>query len=109
MQRFYVETLGCPKNDVDSDKLVGALLVGRKPNLPTYPVCVECKARGVSCVMVAGGVPCLGPITQAGRAEAFAERLQQVLRSGVPLKRLAVSCGLERGAGRPGAASAPWR
>jgi len=25
-QRFYIETLGCPKNDVDSDKLVGALL-----------------------------------------------------------------------------------
>ena len=25
-QRFYVETLGCPKNDVDSDKLVGALV-----------------------------------------------------------------------------------
>jgi len=24
-QRFYVETLGCPKNDVDSHKLVGAL------------------------------------------------------------------------------------
>ncbi len=24
-QRFYIETLGCPKNDVDSDKLVGAL------------------------------------------------------------------------------------
>jgi ribosomal protein S12 methylthiotransferase len=26
VQRFYVETLGCPKNDVDSDKLVGALV-----------------------------------------------------------------------------------
>src|SRR6478609_5909176 len=26
VQRFYIETLGCPKNDVDSDKLVGALL-----------------------------------------------------------------------------------
>lgn len=26
MQRFYVETLGCPKNDVDSDKIVGTLL-----------------------------------------------------------------------------------
>ena len=25
-QRFYVETLGCPKNAVDSDKLVGTLL-----------------------------------------------------------------------------------
>lgn len=26
-QRFYVETLGCPKNQVDSDKLVGTLLL----------------------------------------------------------------------------------
>jgi ribosomal protein S12 methylthiotransferase len=26
VQRFYVETLGCPKNDVDSDKLIGALV-----------------------------------------------------------------------------------
>ena len=25
-QRFYVETLGCPKNQVDSDKLIGNLL-----------------------------------------------------------------------------------
>ena len=25
-QRFYIETLGCPKNQVDSDKLVGSLL-----------------------------------------------------------------------------------
>ena len=25
-QRFYVQTLGCPKNDVDSDKIVGTLL-----------------------------------------------------------------------------------
>jgi ribosomal protein S12 methylthiotransferase len=27
-ERFYVETLGCPKNQVDSDKLVGTLLAG---------------------------------------------------------------------------------
>ncbi|MEI6630717.1 MAG: MiaB/RimO family radical SAM methylthiotransferase, partial [Actinomycetota bacterium] len=26
MQRFYIETLGCPKNQVDSDKLMGTLL-----------------------------------------------------------------------------------
>ncbi len=25
-RRFYLETLGCPKNQVDSDKLVGTLL-----------------------------------------------------------------------------------
>jgi ribosomal protein S12 methylthiotransferase len=31
-QRFYIETLGCPKNDVDSDKLIGALLAdGMEP------------------------------------------------------------------------------
>ena len=29
-------------------------------------VCVECKLRGISCVMVAHGTPCMGPITQAG-------------------------------------------
>ena len=36
--------------------------------------------------------------TQAGRQKAFAQRLQQVQASGVALQRLAVSCGLERGA-----------
>ena len=31
-QRFYVETLGCPKNQVDSDKLVGTLVAdGMQP------------------------------------------------------------------------------
>ena len=25
-QQFYVETLGCPKNQVDSDKIIGTLL-----------------------------------------------------------------------------------
>lgn len=61
-----IEVRGCPVNKLQLLELVGALLAGRKPNLPTYSVCIECKARGVSCVMVAGGVPCLGPVTQAG-------------------------------------------
>ncbi len=31
-QRFYIETLGCPKNQVDSDKLIGMLLAdGMQP------------------------------------------------------------------------------
>jgi sulfhydrogenase subunit delta len=29
-------------------------------------VCVECKLRGTNCVMVAQGIPCMGPITHAG-------------------------------------------
>ena len=45
--------------------------------------------------------------TQAGRQGAFAQRLQQVQASGVSLKRLAVSCGLERGAGAKTATDAP--
>ena len=42
--------------------------------------------------------------TRIGRGKAFAARLQQVLASGVPLRRLAVSCGLEHDG--PGPASA---
>ena len=37
--------------------------------------------------------------TQAGRQSAFEARLSQLKASGVPLQRLAISCGLERGAG----------
>ena len=46
--------------------------------------------------------------TQIGRQGAFAERLAQVQASGVPLQRLAVSCGLEHGAqGRAHASQIP--
>jgi Fe-S-cluster-containing hydrogenase component 2 len=37
--------------------------------------------------------------TQVGRQDAFAERLSQVRAAGVPLRRLAVSCGLEPATG----------
>ena len=43
-----------------------ALLNGRPPRLPSTSVCFECKARGTTCVMVAHGTPCLGPVTQSG-------------------------------------------
>ena len=29
-------------------------------------MCTECKLRGVTCVVVAEGIPCLGPVTHAG-------------------------------------------
>ena len=41
-------------------------LNGRRPNVPAYSECFECKRRGTVCVMVARGTPCLGPVTQAG-------------------------------------------
>ena len=64
--RVDFELRGCPINKVQLLETVSAFLHGRKPNVPTYSVCEECKRRGVVCVMVAHGTPCLGPVTQAG-------------------------------------------
>jgi coenzyme F420-reducing hydrogenase gamma subunit len=61
-----LELRGCPISKAQLLETVLALLNGRPPRLPTTSVCVECKARGTSCVMVARGTPCLGPVTQAG-------------------------------------------
>lgn len=60
------ELRGCPINKYQLIEVVSAYLNDRKPNIPRYSVCIECKERGNVCVMVASGVPCLGPVTQAG-------------------------------------------
>ncbi len=60
------ELRGCPINKYQLLELVNALLNGRKPNIPPYSVCIECKRRGTVCVMVSRGLACLGPVTQAG-------------------------------------------
>jgi coenzyme F420-reducing hydrogenase gamma subunit len=60
------EVNGCPINKMQILEVLTALLVGRPPRLPSYSVCMECKRRGTVCVMVARGLPCLGPLTQAG-------------------------------------------
>jgi coenzyme F420-reducing hydrogenase gamma subunit len=60
------ELRGCPINKYQLLDAINALLNGRKPNVPPYSVCIECKRRGTVCVMVAEGTPCLGPVTQAG-------------------------------------------
>jgi sulfhydrogenase subunit delta len=60
------ELRGCPINKEQLLEAISAFLHGRKPNIPPYSVCMECKRRGSVCVMVAHGTPCLGPVTQAG-------------------------------------------
>ncbi len=60
------ELRGCPINHNQLLELLVALLVGRRPNIPTHSLCVECKRRGLPCVMVTRGEPCLGPVTQTG-------------------------------------------
>ena len=60
------ELQGCPINKHQLLEVIGAAVAERKPNVPSYSVCVECKRRGNVCVMVAHGTPCLGPVTHAG-------------------------------------------
>ena len=60
------ELHGCPVDRRQLLEVLGALLVGRKPNIPAHSVCFECKQRHNVCVVVAHGTPCLGPVTRAG-------------------------------------------
>jgi len=60
------ELRGCPIDKQQLIEVISAFLNGRKPNAPQHSVCFDCKRRGLVCVMVAHGTPCLGPVTQAG-------------------------------------------
>lgn len=60
------ELRGCPINKYQLIEVISAFLNNRKPNIPSYSVCVECKRSGNVCVMVSTGTPCLGPVVQAG-------------------------------------------
>ena len=60
------ELRGCPIDKRQLLEVIGAFLAGRSPEIPSHSVCVECKMRGATCVTVARGIPCLGPVTHAG-------------------------------------------
>jgi sulfhydrogenase subunit delta len=60
------ELQGCPVDKHQLLEVIAAFLADRRPAIPSYSVCVECKRRGNVCVMVAHGTPCLGPVTHAG-------------------------------------------
>jgi sulfhydrogenase subunit delta len=64
--RVDFELRGCPIAKAQLLEVLGAFLHHRRPNIPTFSVCLECKRRGTVCVMAAQGTPCLGPVTQAG-------------------------------------------
>jgi coenzyme F420-reducing hydrogenase gamma subunit len=60
------ELHGCPIDKRQLLEVVTAFVAGRRPQIPSTSVCAECKRRGVVCVTVAHGTPCLGPVTHAG-------------------------------------------
>jgi coenzyme F420-reducing hydrogenase gamma subunit len=61
-----LELRGCPIDKGQLLEAITAYLAGRKPDVPDTSVCTECKRRGTTCVLVADGTPCLGPVTHAG-------------------------------------------
>jgi len=60
------ELQGCPIDRRQLLEVLTAELAGRRPVIPGHTVCQQCKGRGTVCLMVAGGTPCLGPVTRAG-------------------------------------------
>jgi coenzyme F420-reducing hydrogenase gamma subunit len=60
------ELRGCPIDTRQLVELLTATAVGRRPQLPSEAVCVECKRAGRVCVMVARGEACLGPLISTG-------------------------------------------
>ncbi len=64
--RVDFELWGCPIDKGQLLRVITDLLAGVRPRLSADSVCIECKRRGNVCVMVARGVPCLGPVTRTG-------------------------------------------
>jgi coenzyme F420-reducing hydrogenase gamma subunit len=60
------ELQGCPIDKRQLLEVITAFLTGRRPQIASHSVCIECKRRGTVCVMVSKGIPCLGPVTHAG-------------------------------------------
>jgi len=60
---YYIR--GCPPSREEIKKVITALALGKKPDIPNYPVCVECKKNENICLFELGKF-CLGPITRAG-------------------------------------------
>jgi hypothetical protein len=60
------ELRGCPISPDQLVELLTALVTGRRPQLRDEAVCMECKRRGVVCVMSSQGIACLGQVTQTG-------------------------------------------
>ncbi len=60
------ELHGCPIDRGQLLEVITATLAGRRPVVPGFSVCQECKGKGNVCLLVAHGTPCLGPVTRAG-------------------------------------------
>ncbi len=56
---------GCPMTKDEFLQVVKSLLLGKKPEIPNYPVCVECKKNENICAFERDQY-CVGTVTRAG-------------------------------------------
>jgi len=56
---------GCPIDRTEFVNVLVALVHGKNPPIPDYPVCVECKKKENVCLFTIGKF-CMGPIARAG-------------------------------------------
>ncbi len=57
---------GCPPGEGDLQEALASVLMGKDPEFTHHSVCMECKMADNACVLVEEGLPCLGPVTNAG-------------------------------------------
>lgn len=60
------ELRGCPISKKQLLETISAFLRGKKPESNDYSVCLDCKLKGNSCLLIRQKIPCLGPITRSG-------------------------------------------
>jgi len=60
------ELWGCPINGHALAETLLSFLIGRRPGIPAYALCMDCKSKAIPCILVTAGEPCLGPVTRTG-------------------------------------------
>jgi coenzyme F420-reducing hydrogenase gamma subunit len=63
---FEFQLPGCPIERHEFLALVRAVLAGTTPELPTVPVCWECKTRELACRVISYDEVCCGAMTRGG-------------------------------------------
>jgi sulfhydrogenase subunit delta len=61
-----LQITGCPIEPQELIAGITSLLNGDRPLPIMTPVCAECKMKENKCLLVEGGLPCLGPLTAGG-------------------------------------------
>ena len=61
-----LELPGCPVSKQQLLAVLAQMLVGSQPRIDAHALCMDCKRKGLVCILVAQGAPCMGPVTTSG-------------------------------------------